>query len=248
RVRAPVDLLQALDLVDVGPGLGELHVLARRAPAVDVLLARVVGGEREPLVVVLHQQMMEVPGAVANVQLRVVQVGEHELRAAGPNRDPLRGGGLQLHEPDRTGARLGIGAELRLLLDHGREECRIEVVVAGVGADDALVAQRVPEPRIPGRLRALQIDECARRDDGERDEPRDAPQDDESLSSTLAAKASRSSSEPSLTYEKSARRTFSSSGMSLDSRAASPGRRASRTSCEAVITTTASKPLSPPVS
>ena len=54
-VRVAVDLLQLLDAVDVGPGLGELDLLPRRAPAVDVALAGVVGGERELLVVVLAQ-------------------------------------------------------------------------------------------------------------------------------------------------------------------------------------------------
>ena len=45
-VGAPVDLLQVLDAVDVRARLRELDALVRREPAVDVLLARVVGGER----------------------------------------------------------------------------------------------------------------------------------------------------------------------------------------------------------
>src|SRR5713101_5378457 len=64
-VRAAVDPLQPLDVSDVGPSLRELHADAVGLPAVDVLLACVVGGEREPLVVaVLLQQMVEIPRAV----------------------------------------------------------------------------------------------------------------------------------------------------------------------------------------
>src|SRR4029079_6523876 len=99
---------------------------AGRAPAVDVLLAGVVRSEREPLVAVLRQQVMEIPGAVAHVQLRVVEIGEDELRSAGADRDALRGRGLELHQADRAGARLRIRAKLRLLVDHGGEERGIE--------------------------------------------------------------------------------------------------------------------------
>jgi hypothetical protein len=47
-------------------------------------------GQRRALVAVLAQQMVEVPGAVADVDLRVVQVGDDELRAAGVHGDALR--------------------------------------------------------------------------------------------------------------------------------------------------------------
>ena len=46
RVRACVDLLHALDLRDVTSGLRELDADALPAPAVDIALTRVVGGQR----------------------------------------------------------------------------------------------------------------------------------------------------------------------------------------------------------
>ena len=51
-------------------------------PAVDVVLAGVVGGEGEPLVVVVPvEQVAEVPGPVADVDVRV---GEVETRKRVP--------------------------------------------------------------------------------------------------------------------------------------------------------------------
>ena len=69
-----VDRLQLLHALDVVARLRELDPDALLPPAVDVRLARVVGGERELLVVVLVEQVAEVPGAVADVQLRIAQV------------------------------------------------------------------------------------------------------------------------------------------------------------------------------
>src|SRR5438128_2253411 len=88
-VGAAVDALQPLDPVDVGAGLREPDALAERAPDVDVVLARVVRGERAPLVAVLVEQVPQVPGAVADVDLGVVQVLHPEARAAGAERDSL---------------------------------------------------------------------------------------------------------------------------------------------------------------
>ena len=56
-VRAGVDVLQVLDPVDVRTRLGELDAFALGAPAVDVLLARVVRSERVLLVAVLVEQV-----------------------------------------------------------------------------------------------------------------------------------------------------------------------------------------------
>ena len=56
--RLAVDVLQVLDPLDVRARLGELDLLAVRAPAVDVPLARVVRGEHEPLVVVLLEEVV----------------------------------------------------------------------------------------------------------------------------------------------------------------------------------------------
>src|SRR5205823_15125963 len=103
-----------------------------------------------------------------------------------------------LHQADGAGLRLRTGLELRFLVDHGREQRWIQVIVACVAADDRLVAKRVPEPLPPAGLGGLQ--------DGERPEQR-ARKDDEaeqpfhavSRAMTSATKASSSSSVPSLT-------------------------------------------------
>src|SRR5829696_4693628 len=71
RVGAGVDRLQLLHALDVVPCLRELDLAALLAPAVDVRLAGVVRRERQFLVVVLVEQVTEIPRAVANVQLRV---------------------------------------------------------------------------------------------------------------------------------------------------------------------------------
>ena len=72
-------------------------------PAVDVLLAGVVGGEREPLVVVPLEKVAEIPRAVADVDVGVREVGDAETAAAGVLRDAPGGGRRQLHEADGSG-------------------------------------------------------------------------------------------------------------------------------------------------
>src|SRR5581483_2697841 len=101
------------------------------------------------------------------------------------------------------------------------------VVVVRMAAHDLGVAQGVPELCIPGRLRPLQVDERARSEDDESEQRDDAPQDDESFSTTPATNASRSAREPSFTYAKSARASFCSAGMSRTSRGAKGPRRRS---------------------
>src|SRR5579884_473078 len=249
RVRAAVDPLQPLDLVHVVPRLGELDSGVLLPPAVDVLLTRVVRRQREPFAPVLVKQMSEVPRAVANVDVRVREIGDAEARAARVLRDALRRARRQLHEPDRPCLGASVRVELALGLDHRGEQRGVEMVLRGVDANVRRVPERKPEARVPRRLRLLQIEEAGdgREDHGARDEP--APQRDRRSSSrTPATKASSSSSEPSLTYEKSARRTFSSSGTSRSSLSVRSPRRASLTSGGAVTTTTRSKRCSPPVS
>ena len=73
-VSPAVDPLQLLDAIDVRTRLRELDALAGAAPAVDVVLARVVGSQGVLLVAVLQQQVAEVPGAVADVDLGVVEI------------------------------------------------------------------------------------------------------------------------------------------------------------------------------
>src|SRR5436190_9271687 len=86
-VDAAVDALELLDALDVVPRLGERDPAALPAPEVDVVLAGVVGGQGEPLVSVLVEQVAEVPRAVADVDLRVVEVGDAEARPPGAQRD-----------------------------------------------------------------------------------------------------------------------------------------------------------------
>src|SRR5947208_12332439 len=77
-----VNAFQLLDAGDVGARLGVADAGPASEPAVDVVLARVVGGERRTLVVVLVEQVPQVPSAVANVDLGVVEVFRAEARAA----------------------------------------------------------------------------------------------------------------------------------------------------------------------
>ena len=103
-----------------------------------------IGGEREPQVTVVPPaQVVEVPRAVANVDLRVAEIRDDELRPAGAERDALRRVRQQLHEADGAGLGLHVRIEAALRVDHRREQCRIEVVVLRVRADDVLVLEWV---------------------------------------------------------------------------------------------------------
>ena len=73
---------------DVGARLGELDRLSVRAPPVDVALAGVVGREHELLAAVLVEEILQIPRAVADVDLRVVEVVGVERAAVRANRDP----------------------------------------------------------------------------------------------------------------------------------------------------------------
>ncbi len=149
RVHAP----DALDLVDVRPRLREGDPTALREPAVDVPLARVVGGEREPQVaVVVVAQVVEVPGAIAHVDLRIAEIGDDEPRPARAERDALGRLRKQLHQPDRAGGGLDVRVEAALGVDDRREERRVEVVVSRVRPDDVLVLERVARAEVPVRL------------------------------------------------------------------------------------------------
>src|SRR4051794_16915424 len=250
-VRAGVYVLQVLHAVDIGARLRELDALPLGPPAVDILLARVVRGERALLVVVLVEQVPEVPRAVTDVDLGVVQVRCAEAAAPGADRDALGRLGLQLHQAERAGARFCVGAELALLVDDGRDESRVEVVVARVAPDDLLVLQRVADAVEPCGLAVSQVDEADRHRRDEDHEREELTQTHAAVSvrTTSATKASSSSSEPSFTYEKSARSTLSPSGISRCSRSSSRSpARIARSSRGAVITTTASNRPSTPAS
>src|SRR3954469_13545007 len=80
RVLARVFVALGEDLLDISACLGVRDVVegqARAAPAVDVVETGVVGGERGCLVaVVAVKEMPQQVTPVADVDLRVVQVGE----------------------------------------------------------------------------------------------------------------------------------------------------------------------------
>src|SRR5262245_42064231 len=131
-----VDAPDALDLGHVRPRLREDDAGPFAPPAVHVPLARVVRGERGLHVAVAVAQVVEVPRAVADVDLRVLEVGEHEPRPAGASRDPLRRRRQELHQADGPGVRVRIRVEAALDVDDGGQEVGIEVVVACVTTDD----------------------------------------------------------------------------------------------------------------
>src|SRR5437762_4079980 len=108
-VGVAIDALEVLDPVDIAARFRELDALALLQPGVDVVLPRVVGGEREALVAVLVEKVSQVPGAVTDVDLRVVEIADAETGAAGVDGDPLRGRGQELHQPDRARARARVG-------------------------------------------------------------------------------------------------------------------------------------------
>ena len=97
--------------------------------------------------------MVEVPRAVADVDLGVAEIGNDESGAAGAERDALRRVREELHEPDRACAGLRIRIESALDVDDRGEERGVEVVVRRVRADDVLVLERVARPEVPVGLR-----------------------------------------------------------------------------------------------
>ena len=194
--RVAVHALQMLDTIDVGARLGEADSLSRLEPPVDVPLPGVVRGERGPLVPVPVLEMAEVPGAVADVDLRVEQIGGRELRAARPHGDPVRGHRRELHQPDRARLRLRTGVELRLLVDHRREQGRIDAVLTRMHAHVLGVAQRIAQPLEPRRARCDDVhgDGCHDQE-GEQEAGTKADHDERSCI-TDPTNASSSSSEP----------------------------------------------------
>ncbi len=122
-------------------------------PAVDVPLAGVVRGQGELRVAVAVAQVVEVPRSVADVDLRVAEIGDDEAVAAGAERDPLGRLGEELHEADGACGRLRVRVEAALGVDDGGEQSRVEVVVLRVPAEDVLVRERIPGAEVPVRLR-----------------------------------------------------------------------------------------------
>src|SRR3954447_10337805 len=138
-----VALLQ--HLFDVGTRFREGDVRYREvrpAPLVGVPRASVVSGQRRRLVaVVAVEQFAQEEGPVADVQFGVGQVRQLEGRAAALLLDELRRFRGDLHQAPRTGAR-GRVAELRLRVDDGGDQRRVDPLFVGLLADHILVAQR----------------------------------------------------------------------------------------------------------
>src|SRR5919201_3581357 len=101
-VTASVEGLQVLDSCDIVARLGERDAFTSPVPLVDVLLPCVVRGQGRSFVLVLVQQVTQVPRAVANVDLGVVELVDPEPGAACVDSDPLGGIGKQLHQADRA--------------------------------------------------------------------------------------------------------------------------------------------------
>ena len=102
----PVFLPLLQDVVDVVPGLGELDVVpleVRPAPGGHVRLAPVVGGEGRDLVPVeLVEQIAQVEGPVADVDVGIREVVGLEGRAAAEPLDQLGRRRGDLHQAART--------------------------------------------------------------------------------------------------------------------------------------------------
>src|SRR3954469_16593087 len=132
-------------LFDVGAGFREGDALDRQVrptPLVGIAGAGVVGGHRRRLVaVVAIEQFAQEEGPVADVQFGVGQVRELEGRAAALLLDELCRFRGDLHQSPRARAR-GRVAELRLRVDDGGDQRRVDPLFVGLLADHILVAQR----------------------------------------------------------------------------------------------------------
>ena len=200
-----VNALRVLDAVHVREHVGRDDALMAADPAIDGRLAGVVGSERSPLVAVLVEQPAQVPRAVADVDVGVVEIGDGERRPAGPLRDRLGRHRRQLHQPHRPHARERVRPESALLVDDGGHERRVEPVAGRVRAHDVAVVERILEPVDEGGPLDRRHSEHDGRPGGDHCHGQDEQQAPRShrrrSSSTRATNASSSASEPSLTYE-----------------------------------------------
>src|SRR4029079_7207247 len=120
RVRVGVDLLHVLDLLDIAPRLGELDADALLEPAVDVARAGMIRGERGELVAIAVEEVAEVPGAVADVDLGRVEVIDDEPVSSRSHCDASGRIGQQLHQAHRAGVGPRAGVEPALGVDDSR--------------------------------------------------------------------------------------------------------------------------------
>src|SRR3954454_6866964 len=159
-------------ILHVIPGFRKWNLVeaqARAAPGRHVGLPRVVRGQGGDLVVAERlDQIVEVEGPVADVDVGVREVIEFEGLTAAQPLDHLRGGWRDLHQATRPRAGSLI-AETRLAVDHRRDQIRGDVLLGGLLANDVLVLQRQRD-LLEGALEAVAVgeQESAERADDQR--------------------------------------------------------------------------------
>ena len=139
-------------------------------PGLDVAAAGVVGGEGEDVVAVeFALQGAQVPDAVADVALGLMD-GLDGIRGvlelAG---NPLGGVGHELHEADGAAVRVHAVLELALGLDDGDSQVRVDAVAVRVGLDGVAIREGIEVVALEGLGREGQVDGKREEDDGTRD-------------------------------------------------------------------------------
>ena len=119
-----------------------------------------------------------------------------ERRSPGGESDPLRRGRRELHQPDRSGGRAGVRAELRLLVDDGGEQRRVEAFRVGARTDEGPVVERVPESLEPRRARLEHVRRDPREQHGKQTDRERDPSHHLRSSMTDLTNCSSSSSDP----------------------------------------------------
>ena len=104
--------------------------------------------------------------------------------------------GRQLHQADRARRRLGVRPELRLLVDDGRDQRRVEPMLACVHTNELGVPERIADPLVPRRLGREHIRGCSGGDRDQHDKRDQSPHVGASSSMTEPTNASSSSNEP----------------------------------------------------
>lgn len=140
-------------------------------PLLDVAAAGVVGGEGEDVVAAeFALEAAQVPDAVADVALGLVD-GLDGIRGilelAG---NPLGGVGHELHESDGAAVRVHAVLELALGLDDGDGQVRVDAIAVRVGLDGIAIREGIEVVALEGLGREGQVDGKREEDDGTRDD------------------------------------------------------------------------------
>lgn len=178
-VEAAVFVFGQQDFADVFAGLlirNRVDVVEVGGPAVfadpglDVAAAGVVGGEGEDVVAVeFALQGAQVPDAVADVALGLVDGldgirGVFELAG-----NPLGGVGHELHEADGAAVRVHAVLELALGLDDGDGQVRVDAIAVRVCLDGIAIREGIEAVALEGLGCEGQVDGKREEDDGARD-------------------------------------------------------------------------------